>query len=151
MSLMTRRMKKPNPRDKSFRNLTCLGSSQMMKPLLNIATPVAKKPIGYCEPTTKMYQRQNSLSKLPQMLPVESHHLNGNESLKEKQSTLIRSSRLSTMFSLMKREQDTWETRKLLLESLNQKSAFQPQQSGLLLGEKPQKLFPLPSDRKSVV
>ena len=29
-SPMTRRMKKPNPRDKSFRNLTCLGSSQMM-------------------------------------------------------------------------------------------------------------------------
>ena len=117
----------------------------MMKPLLNIATPVAKKPVGYCKPTTEMFQRQNSLSKLPQLLPAESLHLNGNKSLKEKQLTLIRSLRLSTMFSLMKREWDAWETWKLLLESLNQKSTFQPQQSGILLGEKPQKLFSSPS------
>jgi hypothetical protein len=76
----------------------------------------------------------------PQAFP----QLNGNKFSKEMPSTLTRSSHHSTMLSLMKREQVTWETWKLYLESLRVKNKSLLHQNGLLHGKKLQRPLDLP-------
>ena len=113
---------------------TCLGTRNRMIPPVSIATPVAKKPVGFFEHTTGTFPRPNSMLRSPPIPLPESLHRSGNESSREKQSTLTKSSRLSTMLSLMKRERVTWETRRSLLGSLNPGSVSRLLPNGPPLG-----------------
>ena len=147
---MTKLTPKLNPTTvplQSYSNLSsqiCHGSSQTETLPGTLAMPVAWIPAGYSEPSTEMLQKPSSLSKLHQIPQAESPHRNGNESSKGKQLTSISSSHCSTMLSLMRREQVTWETRRSLLGLLNQRRRSQQQQSGPPLGEGLQRPSPLP-------
>ncbi|KAF8804743.1 hypothetical protein BYT27DRAFT_7225344 [Phlegmacium glaucopus] len=105
-------------------------------------TPVAKKPIGYCEPTTKTCPKPNSLSKLHQTHQPEYHHPSGNKSSEEMPLISIKSSRHSTMLSLMKRGRVAWETQNSLWESLTRKNMSRPRLNGPLPGGTPLEPFP---------
>ena len=130
---------------RSLSSWICLGTQNPPNLHLSLATPVAKKPVGYFEPSIEMSPKPNSSSRLHTTLPQESPHLNESVSLKKMPSTSIKSSHHSTILSLMKREQAAWVKWKSLLESLNQRNIFPQLQNGLPPGEKPQKLLPLPS------
>jgi hypothetical protein len=84
-------------------------------------------------------QKLSSSSKLLQTPPLEFPQLNGNESSKESQLTSTKSSRHSTMFSLMKREQVAWETQKLFLESPKARNGSQLHLNDLWPGGEHQK------------
>jgi hypothetical protein len=144
---MTRARMAPPQSDRSYRNPTCHGSKNLTILSSDLATPVARKPVGFYEHSTETSPNQNSSSKSQETLLQESRPHNGKESSKETPSTSIKSSRHSTMLSLMRRERDAWETRKLLLGSLNPKSAFPPQQNGLPPGER----LPRPSPSLSPI
>ena len=109
-----------------------------------LAMPVAWIPAGYSEPSTEMLQKPSSSSKSHQIPQAESPYSNGNESSKGKQLTSISSSHCSTMSSLMRSEQVTWETQRSLLGLLNQRRRSQQQQGGPPLGEGLQRPSPLP-------
>jgi hypothetical protein len=102
---------------------------------LTLSTPAAKKPVGYSEYTTETSPKPSFSSKSLTTHHPEFHHHSGNESSKETQLTSIKSSPPSTILSLMRKERVAWETRKSLLESLNQKSESRPPQNGLPPGE----------------
>jgi hypothetical protein len=141
------------PRDRNSSNQTCLGSPKPTTPSPSIATPVAKKPVGYSKHLTKTSPKPNSLSRSLQIHQLESPHLNGNESSKETQSTSTKSSRPYTMLSLMKRERVAWETRRSCLEFLRAKNESLPPQSGLLPGEELQRPLdlPFPIEKKNLL
>ena len=107
-----------DPREENSLSPTCLGLQN--HPSLPLATPVAKKPVGFCESLIETSQQRNSSSKLPTIRLQGSPPLNGNASSKVTPSTSTKSSRRSTILSLMKREQAAWVKRKFLLASLNQ-------------------------------
>ena len=92
----------------------CHGSLLQMNKLLHLETPVVRKPVGYCEPTTEMSQKLSSSSKLHQTHQLDFTLHSGNESSKASQSISTKSSHHSTMLSLMKRERVAWETQKSL-------------------------------------
>ena len=135
------------PRSSGFWSQTCPGTEKQMNLPPSIATPVARKPVGFCEPTTGTSQRLNSSLKSPQTRQLVSLRPSGNESSKEKQSTSTRSSRHSTMLSLMKRERAAWETRKYLLGSLNPGNGSRLLLNGPQLGGE----LPRPSDSPSLI
>ena len=110
-----------------------------------IATPVAKKPVGYFEPTTKTLPELSSTLKLHQIHPQESLPHSGSESSKEIQLNSTKSLCHSTILSLMKRERATWETQRSLLASLKPRNGFQPLLNGPQHGEGLQKPSLLPS------
>ena len=126
------KMMTPDPLENaSSSSAICPGTLQPSPSQPSLAVPVAKKPVGYCDHTTETFPELSSSSNLlPTVLP-ESLPPNGNASSKETQSTSIKSSRRSTMLSLMKRERAAWEKRKSALVSLNQRKRFEPQQNGL--------------------
>ena len=138
-------MKTNLPRSKNFLNATCPGSQNIMNQPLIIATPVAKKPVGYSEPTTKTFLNPNSLSKLPQTHQLESPLHNGNISSEEMQLTSTKFLHPYTMLSLMKREQVAWETQKSCLEFLKAKNESPLLQNGHQHGEELQELLVSPS------
>ena len=149
LTLLTPKLMTTNlPNDSNLMNLSCPGTAPLRTwtlPLtLTIETPVAKKPVGYSEYSTKTSPRQNSSSKLLQNVHPESRLPSGNEFSKEIPSISTRSTHHSIMLSLMKRERDAWETRKYLLASLNQNDALQQQRNGPQHGEEQLKLSPLP-------
>jgi hypothetical protein len=129
----TRDLRKPNQtkmmmktnqaKDNASTRQICPGSLLMSLPL-PIATPVAKKPVGFSKPTTKTSLKLSSSSKLLHPHLLESHPHSGNESSKEIPSTSTKSLLRSTMLSLMKREQATWVMRKSLSASLKQRSEY---------------------------
>ena len=121
------------------KRLTCLGTPTCQPPPLMLATPVAKKPVGYSEHTTVISPKPSSSSGLPTTRLPESLPPSGNEFSKENPSTSTTSSRFSTMLSLMKKERVVWETRRSLLESLSQKSESLQLLNGPLRGEGPLK------------
>ena len=129
----------------SLSNPTCRGSPPRSNQSLVLATPVARKPVGYCDTTIETYRKQNSLSKSPPNHLSESLPLSGNESSKVTQSTSTKSLHHSTILSLMKRERVAWETRKLALESQNQRKGYRLHQSGPQLGDEHQEPSALPS------
>ena len=111
-SLMMRMSSPPSVRDSSSR--TCPGTqTQALLPPPAIVTPVARRLVDFCEPTTSTSPKPNS----------SSPH-SGSISSREIPSTSIISSRRSTMLSLMKRERVAWEKRKLLLELLKLRNEF---------------------------
>ena len=118
---------------------TCLGTPTRQPPPLKLATPVAKKPVGYSERITATSPKPSSSSELLTTHLPESLPLSGSESSKENPSTSTTSSRFSTMLSLMKKERVAWETRRSLLESLSQKSESLQLLNGPLRGEGPPK------------
>jgi hypothetical protein len=126
-------------------NPTCRGTQNPQPLPLSLATPVAKKPVGFCEPLTETCPKQSSMSESPLIPLPESPLPSGSESSRENQSISTTSSRHSTILSLMKKERVAWETRRLLLESLNRGNAFPQQPSGLLHGEEPPRLSVSPS------
>ena len=136
-------MMKLQPNARSYQNQICPGSGNFLIPSSNLATPVARKPVGFFELSTETSPKLSSSSKSQEILPRESRLPSGREFSKETQSTSTRSSRHSTMLSLMRRERDAWETWKLLLESLNPRSEFPPPLSGLQLGERLPRSSPL--------
>ena len=138
-------MKGIQSKGESLLSPTCHGTLPQMSQPLVIATPVAKKPVGFCEHTIETSPRQNSLLKSPPILHRESLPLSGNVSSKEKQSTSTISLRHSTMLSLMKRGRVAWEMQRSALESLNQRSASQLRLSGVQRGGKHRKLLVSPS------
>ena len=123
-------------KNRSYSKATCHGSPHPMTLLSPIATPVAKKPVGFSKLTTKTYPKPNSLSKSLLIPPPASLQLNGNESSKEMPLTSTKSLHHCTMLSLMKREWVAWETRKSFLESLNVRKESLLRQNGHQLGEK---------------
>ena len=139
---LTMRMKEFR-KDKNSSNPICPGMFQPSPPSLQLATPVAKKPVGFCKRSIETSPRLNSLSKSPLTVQPESLPPSGNGSSKETQSTLTKSSHHSTMLSLMRREQVAWETRKSALESLNQRRKSVPQQNGHSHGDELPKLSDL--------
>ena len=150
MDQTTKTKEKIVSRRKDFVNPTCLGTPTLQNHPSTLSTPAAKKHVNYYELTTATSPKPNSLSKSPLILHPEFLHLNGNESSKAIQSTSTKSSRHSTILSLMKRERDAWETRRSLLESLNPRSASPVQPSGLLPGEehlKPSALLSLTDEK----
>ena len=107
-SLMTR-MTSPLKGKNSSRP-TCHGLLAQGPPPQNvIATPVARKPVGFCEHTTSTSQKPNSILRSPPPHQQASPLRNGSTSLKEMPLTSTTSLRHSTMLSLMKREQVAWE------------------------------------------
>ena len=136
MQNQTSEMMITEPRvNESSSSLTCPGMSQPTLQQPSLAVPVARKPVGYCDHTTEMFPGPSSSSNLLQTVQQESLPLSGNESSKETPLTSTKSSRRSTMLSLMKRERAAWEKRKSALVSLSQrKRSIQPQ-SGHLLGD----------------
>ena len=124
---------------------TCLGTPIRRPPPLMLATPVAKKPVGYSEHTTVISPKPSSSSGLPTTRLPESLPPSGNEFSKENPSTSTTSSRFSTMLSLMKKERVVWETQISLLESLSQKSESLQLLNGPPRGEEPQKPLLSPS------
>ena len=117
----------------------CHGSLLQTNKPLHLETPVTRKPVGYCEPTTEMSQKLSSSSKLHQTHQLDSPLHSGNKSSKVSQLISTKSSCHSTMLSLMRREWVTWETQKSLSESLRQRNEFCLLQNGLPLGGKHQK------------
>ena len=113
-------------------NPKCHGSPLQMNKPLHLETPVARKPVGYCEPTTKMSQKLSPLLKLHQTHQLDSPLHSGNKSSKASQLISTKSSHHSTM----RREWVAWETQKSLLDSelLRQRNEFCLLQNGLLLG-----------------
>ena len=90
-------------RGPNFLNATRLGLPTLDNQPLIPATPVARKPVGYCKPTIKTLPRPNSSSRLLPIHQVEFLPCNEKESSKAKQSTSIKSSCHSTILSLMRR------------------------------------------------
>ena len=111
-------------------------------PALTIATPVPRKPVGYCEPTIETYPKLSSLSKSPQTHQPESLLLNGNASSKGRPSTSTKSSHRSTMLSLMKRERVAWEIQKSLLASLKLGKRCPQPRNGRQRGDEPPEQYP---------
>ena len=141
-----------NPiREPNSSNLTCLGMLTQINQQLIPANPVARKPVGYCEPTIETSPRPNFLSKSLPVHQAEFPLRNGNESSKAKQSTSIKSSHHSTMLSLMKRERVAWETRKSVLELQRRRKEYGQQQNGPQHGDVLQKSSssPSPIDERS--
>ena len=130
--------------DSNSLNRKCPGSFQKDKLPGTLAAPVARKLVGYSEPTTEISRKPNSSSKSRQTLQMESLPHSGNASSREKQSTSTNSLPRSTMLSLMRRERVAWETRRSLLESLNRRKESQQQPNGPRPGEELLKLSPLP-------
>ena len=118
----------------SSSNLICPGTSQASLFQPSLASPVAKKPVGYCDHTIETSPEPSSSSSLLPIAQPESLPLSGNESSKEMLSTLTKSSHRSTMLSLMKRERVAWEKRKSALVSLSRRKRSAPQQNGLRPG-----------------
>ena len=112
------------PRSRSSSRATCLGPPNPMTLQLPIATLVAKKPVGYSEPTIKTYPKPNSSLKLPPTLLPVFPLPSGNESSKMTQLTSTKSLHHYIMLSLMKRERATWETQKSCLELLKARNVF---------------------------
>jgi hypothetical protein len=104
------------PKNKNSSKPTCHGLLSLMIHPLVIATPAAKKPVGYSEPTTEISPKLDFLSKLLPTHPQAFPQLNGNKFSKETPSTSTRSLHHSTMLSLMKREWVAWETQKLKVD-----------------------------------
>ena len=128
-------MKTNLPGNKHFLKATCPGSQNPMNLPLTIVTPVARKPVGYSNPTIKTFPNPNFSSKLLQIHQLEFPLHNGNVSLEEMQLTSTKSSHPYTMSSLMKREQVTWETQKLCLEFLKARNRSPLLQNGCQHGE----------------
>ena len=124
-------------------NPKCHGFPPQTNQPLHLETPVVRKPVGYCEPTTEISQKLSSSLKLLQTHWLDSPLHGGNESSKVSQLISTKSSCHSTMLSLMKREQVAWETQKSLSESLKQRKEFQLLQNSLPLGGKHQSQLPL--------
>ena len=133
-------------RNPNLLNQRCLGTQPLNPPILTLATPVARKPVGYCEPTTETSRRRNSLSRSPPNHQAVSHHRNGNEFSKEKPSTSTKSSRHSIMLSLMRREWVAWETRKSALELQKRRREYGHRENGPQLGRE----LPKPSPSLSL-
>ena len=131
-SLMMRMIS--HPKGNVSLNLTCCGALPLAHPHHVIATPVAKKPVGFCESSTMTFPRPNFMSKLPQTLHLAPPLHSGSESSRGMPSASIKSLCHSTMLSLMKREQVAWEKCKSLLASLRPKSVLPLLPSGPLLG-----------------
>ena len=132
-----------DPREENSLSPTCLGLQNRLS--LPLATPVAKKPVGFCESLIETSPQQNSLSKSPTIHLQGSPPLNGNASSKVTPSTSTKSSRRSTILSLMKREQAAWATRRSLLGSLNRRNESPLLLNGLQPGEKRLKQLHSPS------
>ena len=126
--------------DKNLSNQTCLGTENL--PMSPLATPVAQKPVGYCESSIAMSPMPNSSSKSLTTPHQGFPPRNGNESSKETQLTSTKFSHHSTILSLMKREQAAWVTRKSLLASLNRRNEFPLLLNGPQHGEKLPKQLP---------
>ena len=108
----------------------CPGTPQPSPPHLSLVAPVAKKPVGYCDLTTKTYPEPNSSSNLLPTAQAGFLPPSGSEFSKETPSTSTKSSRRSIMLSLMKRERAAWEKRKSALVSLSRRKRSAPLQSG---------------------
>ena len=92
------------PKNNASSSQTCPGTLKQGNHLVHIATPVAKKPVGFLGPTTEMYPKLSSSLKSPPILQPESLLRSGSGSSKEKRLISTKSSHRSTMLSLMKRE-----------------------------------------------
>ena len=134
-----------HPRSSDSWSRTCLGMREQQSLPSPIATPVVRKPVGFFEPTTGTFPKLSSMSKSPPTHQLEFPLHSGNLSSKEKQLISTKSSRHSTMLSLMKREWATWETWKSLLESLNPRNVSPPLPNGLPCGEGRPEQSDLPS------
>ena len=127
------------PRNNDSLNWKCHGSPLLMNQQSLIATPVAKKLVGYCEPTTEILPKQNFTSKSPQPHHPDFPPRNGNKFSKASLSTSTKSSLHSIMLSLMKRERVAWETQKSLSGFQKQRNESPPLLSGPLHGEEHRK------------
>ena len=120
---------------KNFSSPTCHGLLTQELPLQAvIATPVARKPVGFCEPTTSTSPRPSSMSK--SLLPHQQVSLPPSGSTSSKEMLLISttSSCHSIMLSLMRREWVAWERRKSLLALQRLRNVSQSLQNGPQLG-----------------
>ena len=137
-------MEKTNPlKSDDFLKPKCLGLTKTTNHYNRLFTPVARKPVGYLEPTTEISPKRNSSPRSPQIPLQESLAPNGSAFSRVTQSISTRSSPPCTMLSLMKRERVAWEMRRSLLQSLKQRRGYELLPNGLPHGGEPREQSPL--------
>ena len=128
----------PPTKNREFSNPRCLGTLGKKKPK-EAGTETAKNPEKFFTSLLETTKLSNSESKLLELHPLDSLHLNGTTLSEDNLTTSTPCSPHCTTFQLLKRTLDMWDTLKSPLEDLNLQKRSKRVASGPAPGIRPSK------------